>query len=112
MIAEVEGGFSNPIAVIAVMAWAFFPSLAAGWAAWSVEPNRLGLWRWLLAALLFVLTPVARQVIGTFLYAIENPQIISVGFWGGAVLLACPLGPMILVATSTLLFKRLRHRPA
>ena len=91
---EVDGGLSNPVVLAAMGIWlAMLLVLLVPLATYLGRRNALrrgGLSACVVALLLVVPTQFARVVIGTWLYQIRNPAIISVGFWGGVSPLLVP----------------------
>jgi hypothetical protein len=84
---EVDGGFRNPYVLGALCIW-----LAVLLAFLLPAANYFGRrWRFragvvvaLAISIVFVIpTEAARVLIGTALYRIQNPTVVSVGFWGG-----------------------------
>ena len=95
MTLEVDGSFRNPYVLGAMGIWltlllAFLlPAANYFGRRWRL---RAGVVVALAIAIVLVIpTHVARVLIGTLLYRIQNPTIISVGFWGGWAPLLIPV---------------------
>ena len=95
MTLEVDGGLSNPIVLAAMGIWlAVLLLFLIPLGLYLGRRKALGrpwVWACALAIVLVVPTQVARVVIGTWLYQLRNPSVISVGFWGGASPLLVPV---------------------
>ena len=92
---EADGGLNNPVVLAAMAIWlALVLAAAIPLGVYLGRRRALRLpvaWALLLAALLVVPTQFARVAIGTLLYKIHNPEVISVGFWGGYSPVIVPL---------------------
>jgi hypothetical protein len=97
---EVDGSLRNPTVVVTVVIWAVILSLISAGAAclWArsrratdVRARGRGVAAILVAAALYLATPLAQFAIGNALYVQRlgrvgregGPSVISVGFWGG-----------------------------
>lgn len=98
VILEVDGTLANPRVQVAVGVWSLVLILAS--IRFAILRSR-GRKRFpVLVVLLSLATPVAQHFIGLALYKIEDPDVISVGFWGGPPVWIAPiLGIAAAVAT-------------
>ena len=101
MTVEVDGTLNNPVVVQAVLLW------SAVLALWTIAT--LKFWRerrrLVLAVLAgaYVVPPLGQFIIGNVIYRLQDPRILSVGFWGGPPIWIAPLagamaGGIVLVA--------------
>jgi hypothetical protein len=95
MTIDVDGSLKNPIVLVAVLLWGLFlavvTAVGARWWMSARRPGRRG--RTVTAvsiaiATLYLGSWLAEFILGNILYKIDfalagQPQVISVGFWGG-----------------------------
>ncbi len=94
---EVDGSLRNPTVVVTVLIWAVMLSLISAGAAYlwarsrratNIQARGRGVAAVLVAAALYLATPLAQFAIGNALYVQQlsregGPSVISVGFLGG-----------------------------
>lgn len=88
IILEVDGTLANPVIRIAVAVWSIVLMLVSARFAYLRSRGRKRFP--VLATLLYLATPVAQRLIGLALYRMDDPDIISVGFWGFPPLWVAP----------------------
>jgi hypothetical protein len=104
VILEVDGGFANPAVLVSMSIWLLLLVIVFVPSAVMLARRKSFRHPIVAAALIFcgliLPTQFARVVIGSAIYRLDNPRVISVGFWGGSAPLAVPLA----VASIWLLF--------
>ena len=116
MTLEVDGTLRNPIVVIVLTLWSIALSLMAVLLALRASRVRQsGATRMrgalpLLGILVtgYLLTRPVVTLIGTMIYRLRNPTIVSVGFWYGPPSWIAPLVAGALYAATLLILKRRR----
>jgi hypothetical protein len=106
IILEVDGTLANPRVQVAVGVWSLVLILASS--RFAILRSR-GRKRFpMLVILLSFATPVAQHFIGLALYKIEDPDIISVGFWGGPPVWIAPMMGIAAAVATFLVARRNR----